>query len=215
VGRRFEREATTLLSGYVDLASFAKLGAMTQFPASPQTVAEPFLVGRDSEFDELRRRLDEIEGHGSAMLVAGEAGIGKSTLLAAARAYALERGCRVLAAAGTEAEAELPFAAVHQLLRPILYVPRAGEASRLALRTCLLSHESSYGQRRPHPWEGAASRSGAPRVARCSDSSKATAPLSLRQAARELRRQRAQAPCRDWRVLLVGWRDLPVTRVTG
>jgi hypothetical protein len=48
------------------------------------------------------------------------AGIGKSALLAAAARLAADSGVRVLSATGIQAEARLPFAGLHQLLRPIL-----------------------------------------------------------------------------------------------
>jgi DNA-binding CsgD family transcriptional regulator len=56
---------------------------------------------------------------GSAVLVTGEAGVGKSALLrAAAGAAQADHGARVLSAAGSEFEAELTFAGLHQLLAP-------------------------------------------------------------------------------------------------
>ena len=53
-------------------------------------------------------------------MVCGEAGIGKSSLLARARERARELGARTLVTTGVESETELPFAGTHQLLRPIL-----------------------------------------------------------------------------------------------
>ena len=50
----------------------------------------------------------------------GEAGIGKTSLLLAARQRARERGMLVVFAAGVQSEAHLPFAGLHQLLRPLL-----------------------------------------------------------------------------------------------
>ncbi|MFD1932930.1 MULTISPECIES: ATP-binding protein [Nonomuraea] len=57
------------------------------------------------------------KGHGQALVVRGDAGIGKSALVehAAGQAGPL----RVLRATGTESEAGLAFAALHQLLRPV------------------------------------------------------------------------------------------------
>jgi len=50
----------------------------------------------------------------------GEAGIGKTTLLRAAAEHARAAGLRILEAVGVEAEAPLPFAGLHQLLRPVI-----------------------------------------------------------------------------------------------
>src|SRR5262249_54475687 len=47
-------------------------------------------------------------------------GIGKSALLSEAARRAVRREMRVLTAEGVEAEAHLAFAALHQLLRPVL-----------------------------------------------------------------------------------------------
>ena len=54
------------------------------------------------------------------LVVCGEAGIGKSALLAATARLAADSGVRVLSATGIQAEARLPFAGLHQLLRPVL-----------------------------------------------------------------------------------------------
>ena len=52
------------------------------------------------------------------LVVRGEAGAGKSALLDHAAGQAT--GMVVLRSAGVESEAELPFAALHRLLRPVL-----------------------------------------------------------------------------------------------
>jgi DNA-binding CsgD family transcriptional regulator len=77
------------------------------------------LVGRDREC----ARIDELvegalAGQSGALIVRGEPGIGKSALLdyAAARAEGME----LLTTAGVEAEADLAFAGLYGLLRPIL-----------------------------------------------------------------------------------------------
>ncbi|MCY1139126.1 LuxR family transcriptional regulator [Actinoplanes sp. Pm04-4] len=54
-----------------------------------------------------------------ALLVTGEPGVGKTTLLDAAAARARQRGRLVLRATGVELEADLPFSALHQLLLPL------------------------------------------------------------------------------------------------
>jgi AAA ATPase domain len=53
-------------------------------------------VGRDDVLAELRRVMDEaVAGRGRLLLLAGEAGIGKTTMLTAAAALAESRGIRV------------------------------------------------------------------------------------------------------------------------
>src|SRR5256885_6731408 len=78
------------------------------------------LLGRDREQSELYAIVDGIEQHGGALVVRGDAGIGKSALLAAARERALRRGITVLSTTGTLSEAQLAFAGLHQLLLPLL-----------------------------------------------------------------------------------------------
>ncbi|HEX6506155.1 MAG TPA: AAA family ATPase, partial [Chloroflexota bacterium] len=78
------------------------------------------LWGRDREIIVLHDLVDHIDERGGALVVRGEAGIGKSALLAEARAHAETLGVRILAATGVQAEATLPFAGLHQILRPIL-----------------------------------------------------------------------------------------------
>ena len=57
---------------------------------------------------------------GSVLLVIGEPGIGKSSLLAAARSTALASGFSVLRATGIESEIHLPFGGIHQALGPLM-----------------------------------------------------------------------------------------------
>lgn len=82
------------------------------------TLPELGLVGRERELDALAALVDGIPDRGGALVVRGDPGVGKSTLLAAAQARAADRGVAVLATSGVEAEAHLPFAGLHQLLRP-------------------------------------------------------------------------------------------------
>src|SRR5262249_1832033 len=81
--------------------------------------APPELLGREAERAGIDARLQDARaGHSSALVVCGEAGIGKSTLLRYAVAHA--DGMAVLSAAGVESEAALPFAALADFLRPAL-----------------------------------------------------------------------------------------------
>ena len=77
------------------------------------------LYGRDPERSRIGELLDGARASRSAVLViSGEPGVGKSALLEDARDQA--GGMHVLSGAGVESEAQLPFAALHQIVRPVL-----------------------------------------------------------------------------------------------
>src|SRR5262245_9049563 len=78
------------------------------------------LVGRASELALLDAHLARAKERGGALVIRGEAGVGKSALLDAARRHAAERGLATLATSGVQSEAHLAFAGLHQLLRPAL-----------------------------------------------------------------------------------------------
>jgi DNA-binding CsgD family transcriptional regulator len=77
------------------------------------------LLGRDPECTAIDSVLEDARaGMGGALVVRGEAGIGKSALLEYARQQAAPMA--VLSAVGVEAESDLAFAGLHELLRPVL-----------------------------------------------------------------------------------------------
>ncbi|MFG2292742.1 AAA family ATPase [Streptomyces sp. NPDC048603] len=85
------------------------------------------LYGRGTEQDRIEQLLARArEGMSGALLIHGEAGIGKTALLGfAVEAYEAAAGGaadgvgRVLRTVGIESEMELPFGGLHQLLRPV------------------------------------------------------------------------------------------------
>ena len=78
------------------------------------------LCGRDRELGVLSDLVDHAGEGGGAVVVRGEAGIGKSALVAEVGRCAAARGMRILAVQGVQSEAHLPFAGLHQLLQPLL-----------------------------------------------------------------------------------------------
>ena len=89
------------------------------------------LLGREAERDAIGALLDDARaGRSAALVLRGGPGLGKTALLddAARRG----EGLRVLRATGAEAEAGLPFAGLHQLLRPVLDLAAALPAPQAA-----------------------------------------------------------------------------------
>ncbi|GIE76887.1 LuxR family transcriptional regulator [Actinoplanes philippinensis] len=78
------------------------------------------LFGRTTEVRRIDALVADLPQRGAALVVRGDAGIGKSALLARAVSVAREGGMQVLGTTGTEAESHLDFAGLHQLLAPVL-----------------------------------------------------------------------------------------------
>ncbi|MEV4176281.1 AAA family ATPase [Nonomuraea sp. NPDC049709] len=84
------------------------------------------IVGREAQIQALGVLLSEAtRGRGGALVVRGEAGIGKSALWGEACAAAQALGMRVLTTAGVQAEVQLPYAGVRHLFRRL--GPELGE----------------------------------------------------------------------------------------
>jgi hypothetical protein len=103
-------------------------------PAQPSLQPTSVLLGREAELRVLESLLAPPADGGAALLVRGEAGIGKSALLREASRRATDRGMLVLRTAGVQSEARLAFAGLHQLLHPIL---DEADVLRAPLRTAL------------------------------------------------------------------------------
>ncbi|WP_344278713.1 ATP-binding protein, partial [Actinomadura napierensis] len=77
------------------------------------------LYGRDREVAAVEGLLGRArDGHGGAMTIVADAGMGKTALLDAAARNAAA-GFRVLSTIGVPAEADVPYAGLHRLLRPL------------------------------------------------------------------------------------------------
>jgi len=81
---------------------------------------QPRLFGRDLEISFVERIIDRVPERGGTLIVRGEPGIGKTSLLGIAESRACRGGARLLKAAGVQSEADLAFSGLHQLLLPIL-----------------------------------------------------------------------------------------------
>src|SRR6202167_4357138 len=85
----------------------------------PQQQPAP-IIGREAALARLRGLGDPTPDAGQVLVVIGEAGTGKTVLLADTADRALSAGMRVLSVTGRESESKLAFAGLHQLLRPVL-----------------------------------------------------------------------------------------------
>jgi DNA-binding CsgD family transcriptional regulator len=104
-----------------ELSEFA-LGLAVREPTGGEPASGRDIVGRDSELEQVRGLVDPVPAASQVLLVLGEAGTGKTAILADAAARARQAGTRVLsfAAPEPETETERPFAALQMLLRPVL-----------------------------------------------------------------------------------------------
>jgi hypothetical protein len=93
------------------------------------------LTGRGAETDRLDLLVEDVRaGSSRALLIHGEAGVGKTALLEYVAEHALH--CEQGRAGGVQSEMELPFAALHQLCGPMLdQLDRLPEPQREALAT--------------------------------------------------------------------------------
>jgi DNA-binding CsgD family transcriptional regulator len=86
--------------------------------SSPHEVAT-LLFGRDKDLELLHAFVDQSSSDGGALVLSGAPGVGKTVLLEAVAAHSADAGLRVLRAAGAEFEADLSFAGLNQVLRPL------------------------------------------------------------------------------------------------
>ncbi|WP_406334743.1 ATP-binding protein [Streptomyces sp. NBC_00203] len=92
--------------------------------ARPGVVASASLWERDEEVATLEEAIAALRADsassGSLLVLSGEAGLGKTALLAEARRIAESSGCAVWSARGGETVTSVPFNVVRQLLQPAL-----------------------------------------------------------------------------------------------
>ncbi len=80
----------------------------------------PGVVGREAELASVRDFVARVSDGPAALVLEGEAGVGKTTLWVAGIAEAAEHGMRILEARPAESETALSFSAIGDLLDPFL-----------------------------------------------------------------------------------------------
>src|SRR6201996_3055200 len=78
------------------------------------------IIGREAALARLRGLVNPAPQASQVLIVTGEAGMGKTVLLADTVGRARLAGLRVLSVTSRESESRLAFAGLHQLLRPVL-----------------------------------------------------------------------------------------------
>ena len=76
-------------------------------------------LGRDHEQEVVRKYIAALPRRGGSVVITGDPGIGKSTLAEFARQAAVQQDVLILTVTGVPAESRLPYAGLHQLLRPV------------------------------------------------------------------------------------------------
>src|SRR6476646_3846935 len=104
----------------------------------------PLLIGRDELLDLAERRIDDVvAGRGQFLLVAGEAGIGKTRFLEAIDTKAKERGFASEWGFVAPQDHDVPAASILDLARSMLHAPEFADLGRdlLALREATIDAE--------------------------------------------------------------------------
>ena len=132
---RPERLYQLVVSGLGDV--FPPLATRAATPAAP---GESPLLEREAELAALRAMIEVSRGgNGRLVVIEGNAGIGKSRLVAEARQQALQAGMRVLSARGGELEQEFSYGIVRQLFEPTLALASPEERDELVTGAAALA----------------------------------------------------------------------------
>lgn len=101
------------------------------------------LVGREEQLEFLVAALNGARSHGRAIALVGDPGVGKSALQSKVAEHARSLGFTVLMARGSPSETHLPYASLHQVLRPVLSrAERLPRRLRDALLGCFAMNDS-------------------------------------------------------------------------
>ena len=95
------------------------------------------IVGRAAELQQVGELIADETAEARALVLTGDAGVGKTTIWEEGVRLAGERGLRVLAARPAEGEAALPFAGLGDLLGPVVDAIELPRPQRIALERAL------------------------------------------------------------------------------
>lgn len=106
----------------------------------PSSEPSTWCLGRESELEAIGRALQDDAPAPRAVVLEGEAGIGKSTVWGAGIAHAMRSGYVVLSTRASQSETALSFAGLSDLLADVAddVLPHLPEPQRVALEVALL-----------------------------------------------------------------------------
>ena len=175
-------------------------------------VANVTFVGRERELDAIGRFLEQVPAGPSALLIEGEAGIGKTAVWLEALRLADETGLRVLRARPAEAEARLSYVALAALVgtafdetRALLLLSKNVRSDR---RSCAMNrvrmawrveNDGHRARQRPHRSRRAGARARRDRRSPVARPGHRGGPRVRVPPAAAPRRSAARPPCRTRR----------------
>ena len=116
---------------------------------APQTVSCPLLIGRDEVLELAERRIDDvIAERGQFLLLAGQAGIGKTRLLGAISRQAEARDFVASDGALAPQDRDVPAASILDMARTMTRQPPFADLGRALLDLCEVAMDAEHAQRR-------------------------------------------------------------------
>lgn len=95
-------------------------------------VSSPIFIGREADLERLVAHFEAARtGTARAVVIAGEAGVGKTRLMAELRSLVTQSGGRALVGGAMDFDAALPYAAFVEALRPVVADPDAHRVARI------------------------------------------------------------------------------------
>jgi predicted ATPase len=115
----------------------------------PVTIRCPLLIGRDDLLDLVDRRIDEVvAGRGQFLLIAGEAGIGKTRFLGAIVQKAAALGIPTISGAVSPQDRDVPAASILDLARTMTWMGPYAAAGQALLRLADSTRATEHVRRR-------------------------------------------------------------------
>lgn len=127
-------------SGVVSAAASVESAVLSMPSNQPASEPSVWCLGRENELEAIGRVLQDTSPAPRAVVLEGEAGIGKSTVWGAGIAHGMRSGYLVLSTRASQSETALSFAGLSDLFAEVVdeVLPELPEPQRVALEVALL-----------------------------------------------------------------------------